>query len=308
MKRGALIAAAVVCAAAPVALMTFHSKPAAPNGVGMPSAMKVPASDLPAALGMADVSREPPREIKAPKPLGYKTYTIAKGETVGEIAERFGLTQDTLLSVNGIKNARNIQVGRMLNIPNQDGIIYVVKKGDTLSGLAEKYEIETDGIRVANGLPEAELKVGESIFLPQARLARADLQEINGDLFRWPVSGGAISSRYGWRTSPFTGQKQFHSGLDIACPHGTPIRAPMAGRVTDTGFDVNSGNYVVIAHHAGYSTFYGHMDVIRVSVGESVKEGQRIGDVGSTGLSTGSHVHFSVFKYGSTVNPINLIR
>ncbi|MFA6504742.1 MAG: peptidoglycan DD-metalloendopeptidase family protein [Treponemataceae bacterium] len=305
VAQGALATAFAFCLLAPIAFTLFPGKNNADtNGVGMPFAENV-RSDLPAVIGMADVANE--RAFSTPKPLGYQPYTVQKGEMIGEIAQRFGLTQDTLLSVNGIKNARLIQIGRTLNIPNQDGILHVFRKNETLGSLAEKYEIEEDGIRIANGIVEDEPKIGEGVFLPAARLARIDLQEINGDLFRWPVRGGAISSRYGWRTSPFTGAKQFHSGLDIACPHGTPIKAAMSGRVRATGFDVNSGNYVVISHHSGYSTFYGHMDVIRVKSGEYVTEGQRIGDVGSTGLSTGSHVHFTVFKYGVTVNPIALI-
>ena len=273
-------------------------------GVGMPSP-ESGLSDLSDAMGMAGTINEE-KSYFAPKPLGLNPYRVAKGETVGEIAQRFGLTQDTILSVNGIKNSRLIQIGQVLSIPNQDGILYVVRKSDTLEILAEKYEIEPEGIRVANGLADGDLRVGETLFLPEARLARVDLQEINGDLFKWPVRG-YVSSRYGWRTSPFTGAKQFHSGLDIAAPHGTPLRAAMSGRVVDTGYDANSGNYVVLAHHSGYRTLYGHMDVIRVTVGETVQLGQRIGDVGSTGLSTGSHCHFTVFKNGATVNPINLI-
>lgn len=302
---GALAVSFAFCLIAPIAQKAFGGGYQTENaGVGMPSPENG-LSDLPAAMGMAGTVNED-KDYFAPRPLGLQPYKVSKGETVGEIAERFGLTQDTILSVNGIKNSRLIQIGQVLSIPNQDGILHILRKGDTLENLAEKYEIETEAIRIANGLVKGEPRIGETLFLPEARLGRVYLQEINGDLFKWPVRG-YISSRYGWRTSPFTGAKQFHSGLDIAAPHGTPLRAAMAGRVVATGYDVNSGNYVVLAHHSGYRTLYGHMDVIRVKVGEHVQDGQRIGDVGSTGLSTGSHCHFTVFKNGATVNPINLI-
>jgi len=273
-------------------------------GVGMPF-NEAPGSDLPAGLGTVEGLPDP-EQLPTPKPIAYSVYKIAKGDTIGDIAERYKLKQDTLLSCNKIKNSRLIQIGQELKIPNQDGIIRTVAKGETIAALAEKYEIEPEGIRIANGLPNGEPAAGETIFLPAARMERIDLQEINGDLFIWPVRG-YISSRYGWRTSPFTGARQFHSGLDIAAPLGTPIKAAMAGKVTATGYDVASGNYVVIAHHSGYRTLYGHMDVIRVNPGQYVTTGQRIGDVGSTGLSTGTHVHFTVFKNGATTNPINLI-
>lgn len=239
-------------------------------------------------------------------PLSYSAYKVRKGDTVSELAERYSLNQDTILSFNGIRNSRLLQIGQYLMIPDRDGVLYDVRKGDSVDAIAERYEIDPVGIVAVNGIEGKPLLAGERLFLPEARLARVTLQEINGDLFAWPIRG-YISSRYGYRTSPFTGERQFHSGLDIAAPRGTPIRAAMAGRVTATGYDANSGNYVVISHHSGYRTFYGHMDVIRVSRGEWIRDGQRIGDVGSTGLSTGSHLHFSVFKYGASVNPLNLM-
>ncbi len=277
-------------------------------GVGMPE-LENADEGLP-GMGSTSEGIPEPAAFSASEPLYYASYRIEKGDTIGEIAVRFGLAQDTILTFNGIKNSRLLQIGKYLKIPNQDGIMYSARGSETVDSIAERYEIEPSAIKIANGLAAASgsqtISAGTTLFLPQARLSRVDLQEINGDLFIWPVRG-YVSSPYGYRTSPFTGVRQFHSGLDIAAPQGTPIRAGMAGRVSVTGYDVNSGNYVVISHHSGYRTMYGHMDVIRVSPGEYVKTGQRIGDVGSTGLSTGSHVHFSVFKNGHTVNPRTLI-
>jgi len=241
-----------------------------------------------------------------PPTLSYRSYRVEKGDTISEIANRFNLVQDTILSFNDIKNARLLQIGSYLRIPDRDGIIYDVRKGDTVDGIAEKYEIDPLGITATNALTDENLQIGVRLFLPEARMSRVTLQEINGDLFSWPIRG-YISSRYGYRISPFTGVRQFHSGLDIAANRGTPIKAAMAGWVIATGYDANSGNYVILSHHSGYRTFYAHMDVIRVSTNEWVKAGQRIGDVGSTGLSTGSHLHFGVYKNGVTVNPLNLM-
>jgi murein DD-endopeptidase MepM/ murein hydrolase activator NlpD len=100
----------------------------------------------------------------------------------------------------------------------------------------------------------------------------------------------------------------FHTGLDIRGSTGTPVRAAMSGRVSQTGYDAVFGNYVVISHHSGYRTLYGHMSVIRTRNGAYVGTGERIGDVGSTGLSTGPHLHFMVYKNGVTVNPRSLIK
>lgn len=248
-----------------------------------------------------------PEVFSRPKTLLYSAYTVQKGDIIGDVAEKFGLNQDTLISSNNIKNTRLIQIGQTLRIPNQDGILYTVKNGDTLSAIAEKHQAGTETIQIANQLFSDTVNAGTSLFIPGARLDWVNLQEINGDLFSWPIRG-YITSPYGYRRSPFTGIRQFHSGLDIGSPMGTPIRAAMSGRVSATGWDDSFGNYVVVSHHSGYRTLYAHMSVIRVKSGAYVGTGQRIGDVGSTGLSTGPHLHFTVYKNGVTVNPRSLMK
>jgi murein DD-endopeptidase MepM/ murein hydrolase activator NlpD len=248
-----------------------------------------------------------PELFSRPRMLLYSSYTMQGGDLVGVLAENFGLNEDTLISVNGIKDARRIQIGQVLKIPNQDGILCRVKNGDTLEGIAEKYRSDTAAIQTANELFSDTIHPGTALFIPGARLDWVERQEINGDLFIRPI-GGYLSSPYGYRTSPFTGVRQFHSGLDLAAPAGTPIRAAMSGRVTAAGWSDTFGNYVVVSHHSGYRTLYGHMSVIRVRSGSYVGTGERIGDVGSTGLSTGPHLHFTVYKNGVTVNPRALMK
>jgi len=250
-----------------------------------------------------------PEAFSKPRTLLYSTYTVAKGDMIGGLAESFGLNQDTLISINNIKNTRLLQIGQVLRVPNQDGIMYTVKKGDTLESIAEKYKSSALDIKIANELFSDEALPGTSIFIPGAQLDWMERQEINGDLFIWPVNS-YITSPYGYRIYPFSedGGRQFHSGLDIGAPSGTPIRAAMAGRVSSAGWDDVFGNHVVITHHAGYRTLYGHMSVIRVKTGAYVGTGERIGDVGSTGKSTGPHVHFTVYKNGVTVNPRSLLK
>jgi murein DD-endopeptidase MepM/ murein hydrolase activator NlpD len=248
-----------------------------------------------------------PEVFSKPRMLLYSAYTVQKGDIIGDIAEKFGLNQDTLISCNGIKNTRLIQIGQVLRIPNQDGIGHTVKAGDTLKAIGEKYRTGEEAIRVANELFSENIRPGTVLFIPGARLDWVNLQEINGDLFIWPVPG-YITSPYGLRKSPFTGARQFHSGLDIGSPMGSPIRAAMSGRVSAVGWDDNFGNYVVVSHHSGYRTLYAHMSVIRVKSGAYVGTGERIGDVGSTGLSTGPHLHFTVYKNGVTVNPRTLMK
>jgi murein DD-endopeptidase MepM/ murein hydrolase activator NlpD len=248
-----------------------------------------------------------PEVFSRPRMLLYESYTVQAGDIIGDIARNFGLNQDTLISCNGIRNTRLIQIGQVLRVPNQDGILYTVKTGDTLAAVGEKFQTGTTALQAVNELFSETIHPGTALFIPGARLDWVNLQEINGDLFLWPVPG-YITSPYGFRASPFTGVRQFHSGLDIGSRMGTPIRAAMSGRVSATGWDDSFGNYVVLSHHSGYRTLYAHMSVIRVKAGAYVGTGERIGDVGSTGRSTGPHLHFTVYKNGVTVNPRTLMK
>jgi len=255
-------------------------------------------------LGMLE-----PESFSKARTLLYSAYTVQKGDMIGGLAENFGLNQDTIISINNIKNTRLVQIGQVLRIPNQDGIMYTVKKDDTLDAIAAKYKSNVSDIKIANELFSNAALPGTSLFIPGAKLDWTERQEINGDLFMWPVNG-YITSAYGYRIYPFSddGGRQFHSGMDIGASYGTPIRAAMSGRVSSAGWDDVLGNHVVISHHAGYRTLYGHMSVIRVKTGAYVGTGERIGDVGSTGRSTGPHVHFTVYKNGVTVNPRTLLK
>ena len=242
--------------------------------------------------------------------LYYSSYRIKKGDMIGVIAEKYGISQDTLISVNKIRATRTIQIGQNIKIQSLDGILYTVKKdGETPETIAEKYEVSADEVANVNKIAvNASLDAGQSVFVPGAELDWITRQEINGDLFRKPIrSYYRITSYFGWRGSPFTGRRQFHGGIDMACSTGTPIYAAMEGVISYRGYSNVYGNYVIVTHHSGYKTLYGHMSRFsKLTVGNRVTTGSVIGYVGSTGQSTGSHCHFTVFKNGRMVDPYNL--
>jgi murein DD-endopeptidase MepM/ murein hydrolase activator NlpD len=120
--------------------------------------------------------------------------------------------------------------------------------------------------------------------------------------FSWPVTG-TITSPFGWRSNPFGGAPEFHQGLDIAAPTGTTVTAAAGGTVIMAQWYGGYGNYILIDHGGGYSTGYGHLSAIYVTTGQSVQRGQAIGAVGSTGQSTGPHLHFEVRIAGKPVDP-----
>ena len=252
-----------------------------------------------------DISQEPAT-------LTYQTYRVKSGDMIGYIADAFGITQDTIISVNNIRQSRLIQPNQYLKIPSMPGILYTVKNnGETPETIAVKYEVDAEKCALVNYLtPTTELKAGYSLFVPDAELDWMTRQEINGDLFKKPLKVRYwLSSSYGWRDSPFnTGSRSFHGGIDMAVSQGTPIYPAMDGKVTTAGYNATYGNYVIITHHSGYKTLYGHMSKITCQKGNFVyAQKTQIGLVGSTGLSTGPHLHFTVYKNGNTINPLSVL-
>ena len=242
--------------------------------------------------------------------LTYFAYRVKKGDMVGTIAEKFGVTQDTIISVNNIRQSRLIQIGQDLKIPSIPGILYTVKKdGEDINDIAERFEIAPEECAKVNNLDLqlASLKAGDQLFLPNAELDWVTRQEINGDLFKRPLKGGYyFSSYYGWRASPFTGKRTFHGGIDMAARKGTAVYPALDGTVLETGYNSTYGNYIYIKHHSGYKTLYAHLSAINTKKGRFVYTNTKIGEVGSTGLSTGPHLHFSIYKNNVSINPMNL--
>ncbi len=241
--------------------------------------------------------------------LFYSVYRVKESDMIGTIADTFNITQDTIISVNNIKNSRLLQIGQYLRIPTIPGIMYTAKSNDeTIESIAQKYEVSSDKIAFVNEMNIGEaVTAGDSIFIPDGQLSWVERQEINGDLFTRPLRRSYyISSYYGYRTNPFTQKRSFHTGLDMVAPHGTPIYASLAGTVTVAGWSNVLGNYVVVRHHSGYTSTYAHMSKINVRRGAWVETYTKLGEIGNTGMSTGAHLHFSVAKYGRTVNPSGL--
>ena len=185
-------------------------------------------------------------------------------------------------------------------------LAYKVKKGESLSGIAAARNVSIFDIIDANDLSSQTLIPGQSLFIPGARLTSYDLKKALGQLVIWPITG-SISSYFGYRPNPFTGIRQFHNGLDIVGPENFPVKAAMDGRVAETGYSSVFGNFVIMSHPDGYQTLYAHLNSISVRQGSSVTQGSRVGLLGSTGYSTGPHLHFGVFKNGKAIDPRKLL-
>lgn len=244
------------------------------------------------------------------QPVTYSKYKVRKGDNVTNIARRFGLANiSTIIAVNEIQNVRLLGAGTTLNIPSMDGIYHKVKSGESLAEIAKKYLLTVENLLDVNDLESTVIKKGEKLFIPGARLDSDSLRDAMGETFKMPIKGTwKLTSVYGYRADPFTGQRKFHTGIDMAAPLGTKIYAAMAGKVATTGYNNVFGNYVIISHGNGYQSLYAHLSKYTVRAGQFIEQGAQLGLMGSTGYSTGSHLHLSIYKNGKHVNPAPLLK
>ena len=233
-------------------------------------------------------------------------HTVSKGESVWRIANSYNVPVYTIVSANPGKASRIIQPGDKLSIPNQAGVMHKIKKGETLAGIAKKFKTDSDKIQELNNIAGTTLIAGETLFIPGAKPLPETIY-VNRKRFIWPVSG-RLTSRFGWRKHPIYKSSNYHPGIDIGASWGTPIKAAASGVVVFAGNGGGYGNMVILKHKDGYFTVYAHASKIEVKRGSYVKQGQRIGRVGSTGLSTGSHLHFEVKRNRKVVNPLTALK
>jgi len=249
---------------------------------------------------------EPSRQVRT----GVITYTVQPGDSVLAIAERFGLEGSSLLWANQAleNNPDWLQIGDQLNILPIDGALHTVARGDSIDSIAKFYKVEPQAITgyVGNQLASSSaIEVGQKLIIPGGAKPYVARQVLvySGDApqdakkgsgaFAWPMSG-TISQRF-W---------EGHRAIDIAAPKGTTIVAADAGYVVAAQWaDGGYGRMVIIDHGNGYRTLYAHMDAFYVAVGENVSKGQAIGKCGSTGNSTGPHLHFEIMQGEARRNP-----
>jgi murein DD-endopeptidase MepM/ murein hydrolase activator NlpD len=239
-------------------------------------------------------------------PVDVKRYVVKEGDTLSGIAERLALDLDTVASLNRHwgSGVHLVRVGEEILVPNQDGI-YLPAEED-LAKMAAARGVPLEAVLAANRLQAGEVQRGQLLFFPGVQHHGIERSVVIGTAFLRPVLGWT-SSPYGYRRDPFTNVLQFHRGVDIAAPAGSAVRAALDGRVTLVAEDPVLGLYILLRHQIGYSTVYGHLQQALVRPGEAVARGQRIGLVGSSGKTTGPHLHFEVRKSGRPVNTTGLL-
>lgn len=276
----------------------------------------------PEFLGGGVISAQPADPLGIPVLAARTTaefYVVRPGDTLASIAARFGLKTATILWENKLTERSVIRPGDRLNILPTDGVTHTVKKAENVDAIAKRYNASKEQLLAWNALPpDGQLRVGERLMVPGGRppappaaprvarprtggpvVARGSV--VGTGTMVWPTDWRVITQYFRWR----------HSGLDIDGDYNTKLYASDSGVVTHAGWGRTRGGYGIyidVDHGNGLVTRYGHASKLFVSVGDQVTRGQAIGMVGTTGRSTGTHLHFEVIKGGRKLNPLQFIR
>lgn len=255
-------------------------------------------------------------------------YVVQGGDTIASIAKEFGLGYKTILWANGLEETSVIKPGMELKIPPVNGVVHMVKKGETLEGIAAKYKAELPDIIEFNQLAAAQdIDADEVLIIPGGEIEEpkeeplpvkrgsgrsqiASLRDVFSDRaptgkagrggWLWPTDQRKLNQYFRWR----------HTGIDVEGDYKNGIYASRAGRVVKAqgGWNNGYGNIVILDHGDGTQALYGHASKLFVRAGEYVKQGQTIAMIGTTGRSTGTHLHFEIIVNGRKVNPLGYVR
>jgi len=270
-----------------------------------------------------------------------RDHTVAPGETLWRISQDAGIGVDALRAANHLTLGALLHAGQVLMVPPVDpwstkaGQTHEVAPGETLWGISRAAGLRVETLAAANHLTlDALLHPGQTLVVPSqdisasaasvvrrsgsrgaapaadSGLSGAPLSLPPGVDFRslGQPSAGMITSRFGWRTHPIFGTREFHTGVDIANHVGTPIRSAEAGMVRFVGWMSGYGRLVIVTHGNGLETSYSHLSSMLVRLGQRVIRGQVLGLMGSTGWSTGPHLFFEVRRNGVALDPAPFLR
>lgn len=291
---------------------------------------------VPYLEGRGGVAEPPP----APPP-GFRVHRLASGETISAVLSNYGVSLEALIGANpDLSSLDRLPEGSELFIPPAhlpEGMLVALEPEQSLLDILDIYGVHPVALARANNIRDPlALREGQLLFLPgvppvhaldrleavrtreheelqalrAVRLAAAEeaarlaaLEELRRNRYDWPIHG-RLTSYFGPRRLG-RGTANFHAGIDIAAPHGAPIRAARPGTVSFAGWSSRGYGYLVrIRHYGGAETWYAHASEILVRVGQEVARGDIIARIGSTGISTGPHLHFELHENGRPINPM----
>lgn len=276
----------------------------------------IAAADSNSALRQPEITTT---EISLKPRTEIVEHVIQTGESVSTIAESYGISVSTILWENNLSAYSIIRPGDKLRILPVSGLVHKVVSGDTLGAIAQKYKIEEDIILKNNKIETGNrLSIGQELVIPGASkstyvapqpktytgfsaiktiVAPVEPESVPANKMYWPAQG-RITQYYSWN----------HAGLDLANKTGTAVHSADAGTVELAGWGKGYGNQILVDHGGGKKTRYAHLSKFYVEAGDKVDRGEVIAAMGSTGWSTGPHLHFEIIINNKKYNPLNYIK
>ena len=247
-------------------------------------------------------------------------YTVENGDTLASIAKKFGVDTDSIKWLNKELNEKKLKLGSILKIPPVTGVVHTVKSGETIYSIAKKYNVSAQAVvdfpfnEFTNDETFA-IAIGQKLIVPDGEMPDEPILSPRSNLAGLLTpNAGAVSATGNWiwpaAGSISQGFKSWHKGIDIANRGGGTILAADSGKVLVASWLDNTGygNRVVIDHGNGIKTLYAHMSSFSVVVGQTVKRGDKLGMMGSTGRSTGTHLHFEIRSDKGNANPLSQLK
>jgi LysM repeat protein len=242
----------------------------------------------------------------------FYVHKVRMKENLWKISYKKRFSVHSIIGCNPQLKTYDVSINQKILIPSRGGVLHQIQKGDTWQSIAKRYRVEDPLLEKTNA-GVLKLVPGELVFIPGGK---PDMELMNEDmrkkyelraLFVLPL-GGRLSSTFGMRRHPITGQRSLHGGIDIAVREGSWVGAAADGIVILASDNVGHyGKAVFIDHQNGYITHYGHLSKILVHEGQHVREHQLIAKSGSTGRSTGPHLHFTIKKNGQAIDPLKFL-
>jgi murein DD-endopeptidase MepM/ murein hydrolase activator NlpD len=257
----------------------------------------------PESAGAAGTPTAASSAVALAETLTIYEYTV-RGEDMLALAARCRIPYDTIATLNRLAHIRDLADGASVYLPSMRGIFIPEKPENDLERLMSSSREGEDGIIITvrrGGAAE------RFLFIPGAEFRPTERVFFSAGGFRFPLREFRLTSGFGPRVNPVTGNLRLHQGLDLAAPEGTAVYAARDGVVIDVGDDAVYGKYIIIEHSENWTSLYGHLSNVDTVLRKAVKSGSLIGRVGSTGQSTGPHLHFEIRQHGAAQNPDKLL-
>jgi murein DD-endopeptidase MepM/ murein hydrolase activator NlpD len=238
--------------------------------------------------------------------LSIYGYRLPEDTDLLTLAAQVNIPYDSIATLNRYASVPSLRKGTLVLFPGTPGVFLPRKPANDIEYLMASWRPET---QISGLAVEVILRSTPTpfFFYPGSRFSADERAFFLSVLFRFPLPVRRITSEFGIRISPITGKRSMHAGLDLAAPKGTPIHPAREGVVIQTGYSEIYGNFVLLQHSGGWQSLYGHMNSVAVRLNDRVGYGMILGTVGSTGESTGPHLHFEIRNGGVPRDPESLM-